>query len=50
MPQPAGVGSVSYTLPDLPVLAGGAVYAQVLLVQHPTQTRLTNVTADVLFR
>ena len=50
IPQPAGVGSVSFTVPNVPSFVGTPVYAQALLVPLPfqAQARLTNVTADVI--
>jgi hypothetical protein len=50
IPQPAGVGSVDVAVPNVPALAGNPVYGQALLAHHPVQTRLTNVTADVLIQ
>ena len=49
IPQPAGVGSVSFAVPNVPGLVGVTVYAQALLVQYPA-ARLTNLTADVIGR
>ena len=48
IPQPAGVGSVSFTVPNVEIFVGTFVYAQALLVPlaFPAQARLTNVTAD----
>ena len=48
IPQPAGVGSVSFTVPDESSLVGVTIYSQALLVQYPTRALLTNVTADVI--
>jgi len=45
----AGVGSVTITVPNIPSLAGISIYGQALLIQYPTQDRLTNVTADVMW-
>ncbi|HEX6810299.1 MAG TPA: VCBS repeat-containing protein, partial [Planctomycetota bacterium] len=39
----AGVGQVAITVPNIPGLAGIAIYGQALLIQYPTQDRLTNV-------
>ncbi|HEU4418548.1 MAG TPA: hypothetical protein VFT55_06390, partial [Planctomycetota bacterium] len=48
--QPAaGVGLVTITVPNIPGLAGMSIYGQALLIQYPTQDRLTNVTADVIW-
>ena len=50
IPQPAGMASLSFTIPNMPSLAGIAFYAQALLVHDPVTTPavLTNVTADVV--
>ncbi len=48
IPQPAGVGSISFTVPNVPALVGAPVYTQALLVQDPFQAWLTNATADVI--
>ncbi len=48
VPQPAGAGSWSILVPNLPGLIGLAVHTQAYLVQHPIQTRLTNVNTDIL--
>ena len=50
IPQPAGVGSVSFAVPNVPGLVGTSFYAQALLVPYPFQARLTNVTADVIIQ
>ena len=52
IPQPAGVGSVSFTVPNVPSFVGTFVYAQALVVPltFQTQARLTNVTADVIIQ
>ncbi len=50
IPQPAGVGSISFTVPNVPALVGVPVYAQALLVPYPFQAWLTNLTADVIIR
>ncbi len=50
IPRPAGVGAVSFAVPNVPGLAGISIYAQALLLPHPFQARLTNVTADVIIR
>ena len=43
-------GSITITVPNIPGLAGMSMYGQALLIQYPTQDRLTNVTADVIWR
>ncbi len=48
IPQPAGVGSVSLSVPNLPGLVGVTIYSQALLMQDPYARRLTNVAADVI--
>ena len=50
--QPAGVGAVSFTVPNWPSLVGISLYAQALLVPLPfqAQARLTNVTADLIIQ
>lgn len=50
IPQPAGVSSVSFVVPYLPSLAGRPLHTQALVLQPPTQARLTNPVADVLVR
>lgn len=50
IPQPAGIGSVTWTVPNNPAFAGVEVFAQALLIQALTDLRLTNVTADVVLR
>jgi len=50
IPQPSGVGSVSFTVPNAPALVGAPLYAQALVVPFPLPARLTNVTADVIIR
>lgn len=50
IPQPAGVGTLSVPTPNLPALAGIALHAQAILIQHPTQDRLTNALTDVFVR
>jgi hypothetical protein len=49
IPQPAGVGSVSVTVPNVAGLAGVSLYAQALLVDAQG-ARLSNVTGDVILR
>ena len=46
----SGVGSVTIAVPNHPSFAGVAIYGQALVVQHPIQQRLTNVTGDVVWR
>ena len=50
IPRPAGMGSVSVIVPNVPNAVGVTVYAQALLIQHPVLSRLTNVTADKILR
>jgi hypothetical protein len=50
IPQPAGVGSVSFVVPNNPGLEGLATWTQALLIRHPVQVHLTNVIADVVRR
>ena len=50
IPQPAGVGSISFQLPNWPALVGSSIYAQAVLVPFPLNPRLSNVTADVIIR
>ena len=50
IPRPAGVGSVSVIVPNVPNAVGVTVYAQALLIQHPVLSRLPNVTADQIVR
>lgn len=48
IPQPAGVGSVGFTVPNLPSLIGQLIYCQSVLVAYPFDLRLSNVVADVI--
>jgi len=49
VPQPAGVGSLSFSVPSLPGLAGVPLYAHALVyAAPPAPTRLTSVMADVI--
>ena len=48
--QPAGLGSLTCPVPNAPALAGITIYTQALLVQQPTQARLTNVVGDIVLR
>ena len=50
IPQPAGVGSVSFAVPNLAGLVGASIYAQALIAPIPFQARLTNVTCDVIIQ
>jgi hypothetical protein len=50
VPQPAGIGSLTIPVPNLPALAGIAIYTQAVLLQHPVQVRLTNVVGDITLR
>ena len=48
VPQPTGVGSVGFTVPNTPSLVGQAIYSQAMLVAYPYDLRLSNVVADVI--
>ena len=48
LPQPAGVGSVSWTLPNVPGLIGQELYSQALLVAYPNDLHFSNVLRDVI--
>ena len=48
IPQPAGIASASVFVPNDPALIGLSAHSQALLLQPPLQTRLTNVTVDVI--
>ncbi len=50
IPQPAGMNFLSVVLPNDSALVGVTLYAQAMLVQHPSLLRLTNVTADQVVR
>ena len=50
LPQPAGIGSLVISVPNVPALAGITIYTQALLQQLPGQLRLTNVVGDVILR
>ena len=50
VPQPAGVQSVTFAVPNSPALVGVPIYTQALLVQYPVQDRLTQVNLDVILR
>lgn len=45
VPQPAGVGSVVFTVPNL---VGQVIYSQAMLVAYPNDLRLSNVVRDVI--
>ena len=47
IPQPAGMSTLSFLVPNVPSLVGMSLYAQALIVQQPALARLTNLTADV---
>jgi hypothetical protein len=44
----AGVGSISFVIPDLPELVGTSWYVQAMLVPLPFTSVLTNSTCDVI--
>ncbi|MEM7198893.1 MAG: VCBS repeat-containing protein [Planctomycetota bacterium] len=48
IPQPAGVGSADFFVPNDASLVGAEVRAQALLVQYPAGARFTNVTFDLV--
>ena len=49
IPQPAGLASASYTIPNIPSFVGTDVVGQALIVDVNNLTgRLTNVTSDVI--
>jgi hypothetical protein len=48
--QPAGVGTVTLTVPNNPALAGIEILAQALILHSPFDPRFTNVTADMIQR
>ena len=50
IPQPAGMNTLSFLLPNVPTLVGVSLYGQALIVQQPALARLTNFTADVIIR
>jgi len=50
IPQPAGVASMSFTVPNVASIAGVSLYGQALVVQPPALARLTNLLADVILR
>jgi len=50
IPQPAGVVSIEFVVPNHPGLAGLPLYAQGLVAPLPVPGRLTNLTADVIAR
>jgi large repetitive protein len=50
IPSLTGMGSVNWTVPNSPALAGIEVFAQAVMLRLPTGVRLGNVTADVILR
>ena len=48
VPQPAGIGSGGFTVPNAPRLVGQAIYSQAMLIAYPYDLRLSNVVADVI--
>ena len=48
IPQPAGVGTVGFTVPNVAGLIGQEIYSQALLVAYPNDLRLSNVVRDVI--
>ncbi|MFT6081093.1 MAG: hypothetical protein ACJA0V_002534 [Planctomycetota bacterium] len=48
VPQPAGVASVSFTVPNMPSLIGMTLYSQSVMVAYPSGLRLSNVVRDVI--
>ncbi|HEX5052449.1 MAG TPA: VCBS repeat-containing protein [Planctomycetota bacterium] len=48
IPQPAGVGSIAWTVPNVPNAVGTAIYSQALIVSWPFGARFTNVVAGVV--
>ena len=50
IPQPAGVGTVTWTVPNNPAFVGIEIFAQALSLRSSTEIRLTNVTADVILQ
>ncbi|HEX5054496.1 MAG TPA: VCBS repeat-containing protein [Planctomycetota bacterium] len=48
IPQPAGVGTVTWTIPNLASIAGTPLYAQSLLVAYPGDLRLSNVVGNII--
>ena len=48
IPQPAGVGSAGFTIPNVPGLIGQVIYSQAMLVAYPANLRLSNVVRDVI--
>jgi len=49
IPQPSGVSSLSLVVPAVPSLVGVTLYAQALLIQHPSAF-FTNSTEDEILR
>ena len=50
IPQPAGMGSVGFAVPNAPTLVGVSIYAQALLLGSAGVDRLTSVTVDTLIK
>lgn len=50
IPQPAGMGSFSIAIPDLPDHIGLTIYLQALLMSSEFEGRLSNVVPDTLIR
>jgi len=50
IPQPAGVASVTMSIPNIPALAGIHLYSQAIHLQYLATERLTNGTADRIIR
>jgi predicted nucleotidyltransferase len=48
--QPAGIGSLTLPIPNLPIMSGITIYTQALLSQQPVQDRFTNVVSDALLQ
>jgi hypothetical protein len=48
IPQPAGVGTVAWTPPNVPGMVGMPLYSQALVVPWPFDARLTNVVGGVV--
>ena len=48
IPQPAGVASVAFTIPNAPSLSGVELHCQSMLVSFPSELRLSNAVVDVV--
>ena len=48
IPQPAGVASINWVLPNVPGAIGADLFAQALIVAWPLDAKLTNLTVDVV--